>query len=341
MPTTSVSINTSSYTQVNTAKNPIMLQAYGSFVRIVFASAQPAANVTNYHVLAPRGAPMINRDNDTNVWALAASSESILIATESAKDIGPELNVAFGKISGITEKAIYGRVRLTDVADNSVTVWAYADDGAASRADTKPFPTSAATLYIASSSSLDVSKTFTVEVIDGSGNSSNINVTTDASDGQTPVAFATSAGMDVNMVKLTGANQTQVGNIFICNTNSFTAGVPNTPADVLAYLTGAYGVSQQCAYYVPNGYSIRIKRLNVQLGKDAGTTTTGFIQLLVKESGKSWVTEREYEIQNGTFNIFESGLMFGSNTRIEVRLRDVIAADTNITVVLAFELIAN
>jgi len=84
MPTVSVSLDKTQYVQVNTALNPITLQAKRDQVRIALSALKPADDTDKFHILAGKDAPLQFNSLDTNVWVLAMSEESSLIVSETA-----------------------------------------------------------------------------------------------------------------------------------------------------------------------------------------------------------------------------------------------------------------
>jgi len=83
MPTVSVNLDTTQYVQVNTALNPMVLQALRDAVRITLSEAKPAVTNTVFHLLEGKDAPLQLNSIDTNVWALAMTDESSLIVSET------------------------------------------------------------------------------------------------------------------------------------------------------------------------------------------------------------------------------------------------------------------
>lgn len=340
MTTTTVTLSRTAYTQINTGLNPVKLQNHGDNIRVVFQTSLPAVSATNFHVLTPEMGVVSFENNITNVWALAMGAVGTVVVTEDVRSTTPELDLVLGRLPGVTEESRLGAVRAIDIADSTVTIWSFADDYISPRANTKPWPSAAVTLYISSASAADTSKVFTVEVINGSGVRSYVTATTDATDGRTPVAFAASAGMDVNDVRLTGSGQTQAGDVYINMENNHTAGVPNDATKVIAFSAGGSGKSRAAAYYVPAGFSCHIKRVTFSITLNTGAACSCFVRLRVRRAGESWVTEREWELENGTHVFEEAGLVYAANSRIELDLRDTLNDDTNVTGKFDFDLVA-
>lgn len=255
------------------------------------------------------------------------------------RSVSSELDLAFGRFSGLEENTKFGMVLGIDAADNAVDIWDFASDALSTRTDTKTFPTSAATLYAASDSAADTSKQFTASVILSDGTRSDVTWTTDATDGRTAVSLGVS-GLDVNTVTLSGSSQTHAGNIYVQQGSGFTAGVPNTPANVLAFVRAGYGRTQQATYTVPAGYQIRIKRVILTIARASGAAGSAQIEFRVKPAGKSWIVMREWHLPTGFVEKHVAGLVYDAGTQIVMRLEDVSDSDTNVTGEFHYELAA-
>jgi len=83
MPTVSVNLDTTQYVQVNSAFNPMVLQAHRDEVRITLSELKPAKSNTVFHILSGDDAPLHLNSIDTNVWALAITDKSSLIVSET------------------------------------------------------------------------------------------------------------------------------------------------------------------------------------------------------------------------------------------------------------------
>lgn len=82
MPTVKVTLDTSQYVQVNNTLNSIVLQSLRDTVRIVLNDTQPTTQNTVYHELGGKDSPLKFESPDTNIWALAMTDRSALIASE-------------------------------------------------------------------------------------------------------------------------------------------------------------------------------------------------------------------------------------------------------------------
>lgn len=84
MPTVSVALDQTQYVRINTALNPMVLEAHRDTVRVTISELKPALNNTVYHELSGADAPLKFDSIDTNVWALAMSDRSSLIVSETS-----------------------------------------------------------------------------------------------------------------------------------------------------------------------------------------------------------------------------------------------------------------
>lgn len=83
MPTVSVALDQTQYVRINTALNPMLLQAPRDTVRITLSELKPSLNNTVYHTLGGQDEPLQFHSVDVNVWALSMSDRSSLIVTET------------------------------------------------------------------------------------------------------------------------------------------------------------------------------------------------------------------------------------------------------------------
>jgi len=83
MPTVSVALDITQYVQINTAFNPMVLQAHLDAVRVVINDVKPSVDNTVFHLLSGKDAPLHFNSIDTDVWALAITNRSSLIVSET------------------------------------------------------------------------------------------------------------------------------------------------------------------------------------------------------------------------------------------------------------------
>lgn len=83
MPTSIASLDVTQYVRINTAYNPLILQAHRDAVRIAVSELQPALSNEAFHLLDGGDPPLPINSPDTNVWVLAQTDTSSLIITEN------------------------------------------------------------------------------------------------------------------------------------------------------------------------------------------------------------------------------------------------------------------
>lgn len=83
MPTVSVALDQEQYVRINTALNPMVLQAPRDTVRIVISTLKPSKDNEVFHTLGGQDEPLHFHSIDTNVWALSMSDQSSLIVSET------------------------------------------------------------------------------------------------------------------------------------------------------------------------------------------------------------------------------------------------------------------
>lgn len=100
MSTGNVQLSTTEYVRINTALNPLLLQAHRDSVRIVFSELKPVRSNSAFHLLGGGDDSLQLPYIDTHVWVLAMSSESSLTVTEFTQSAISELpKTAFGELS--------------------------------------------------------------------------------------------------------------------------------------------------------------------------------------------------------------------------------------------------
>jgi len=115
MPTVSVNLSIDEYVQINTAFNPMVLQAHNDSVRITLSETKPTVSNPVFHILGGKDAPLHLNSIDTNVWALAITEKSSLIVSETepfritnTNGLDFYLEVAAGNVAGNTPVNIVG-----------------------------------------------------------------------------------------------------------------------------------------------------------------------------------------------------------------------------------------
>lgn len=275
-----------------------------------------------------------NQANAPLNQVLSSDSDATVV-----KAVTSDFLIPLGLFSGIEEDAKFGRVEDIDAADNAVDVWAVADDTLTGRSDTKVFPTSASTLYMASDSSADQDIEVTVIYLDTNGIKQTVTANTDASDGQTPVSLAVS-GLDSNRAYLSGDNESNAGNIYISNNSSFTSGVPSTITNTLCMIPAGYGQTQQAMDTVPADKKLRMKRMIAYLARASGAAGSATVYLKIKPNGGSWRVMRDYVITDGSpISKPIAGLVLDGLTQWVLTVNDVSDTDTTVFAEVHYDMI--
>ena len=246
-----------------------------------------------------------------------------------------DTEVALGFISNYEIDTKFGRVKSIDAADNAVDIWSFADDTLSVRSNTKTFPTSASTFYLASSSSSDTSVQVEVAYIDNNGFDKTTTVTLN---GQTPVSLGFSA-LDVNRMEVMGSTAA-VGIIYCTTANNYTSGSPNDVTQVVAVIPAGYGQTQQTHFTVPDRKKLIIKAYDISLSRGSGAAGSADVSLRIKPFGKPSVIKREFfPTTGGPVQRPKTNIVVDSRSQIVWRLDDVSDNDTNCVCVWDYELI--
>lgn len=270
-----------------------------------------------------------------------SQSQTLEADATIVRQIPSELDIDLGGFSDITPGTKFGNVEDIDAADAEVDIWQAANDSLTGRVDTKTFPASSSTFYMASTSAADTSITITIEGLASDGTETTVTTTTDATNGQTPVSLGTL--LDVNRAYVDGDNETLAGNLWIASANNFTAGVPDNNTEKMAFIPVGYGQTQQIQISVPSDRRCRIKRISGNISRTSGAAGSAEFNLYAKESGKSWRVHRHYDVTTGSnLDQKQNGMVFGAGARITVRMTtNVSDTDTNANAQIDYELIDN
>jgi len=246
------------------------------------------------------------------------------------RSVDTRLDLALGRFGGMEEDAKFGRVEDVDAADGAKDIWAMADDTFANVLDTKTFPASAATLYIASDNAADTDLEVTVVYLDANLVKREKVINLDGTDARTAVSLAVS-GIDSNRAFLSGDNETAAGNIYVANNASFTAGVPSTLSNTLCMIPIGYGQTQQVTDTVPAGKKRRIKRVIAYVSRASGAAGSAVVHFRIRLPSGSWRVIRDYAITTSSpLNKEVAGMVFPEGTQIVMRVNDVSDTDTTV-----------
>lgn len=264
---------------------------------------------------------------------IAADADASIVRSVSA-----DLDLAFGKFSGIAEDAKFGVVYDIDTTSSEVDLWMFASGAAklSNRSNLINWPASAATLYMSSDSASDTDLDLVVTYIDANGLQQDLEYNYTA--GQTGASLGVT-GYFINRVEVVGATL-NAGNLYFTQTNAWTGGVPNTLTSVIAFVYAGYGQTQQCAYWTPNDKRVRIKEIDLYLARASGADGSSEIHLLVRKPGGAWLVKRDFQLTNGSpLPGKQAGLVFPAGTQFRLSVPDVSDNDTNLNGTINYELI--
>lgn len=198
-------------------------------------------------------------------------------------------DVAFGLVSNYSFVTKFGRVLAMDAVDSARDIWSLADDAQSPRSDTKTFPSVASEFFLASSSASDTAVTVRVSYLSEIGEARETDV---ALNGQTPVSLGFTA-LDVNRMEVISAVGA-VGKIYCITANNFSAGVPVTISQTVAFIEAGYNQTQQLHYTVPLNKRLLIPQYNLSISRSSGAVGSSIIRLYVKPNGRARVIKREF-----------------------------------------------
>jgi hypothetical protein len=204
------------------------------------------------------------------------------------------LEVSRGNIPGATIERKFGSIDAIQ-ASTPANVWEY---GVTAGAETYTFSTTADIDTISSSSASDTVE-MTIIGLDSSYNEVTQNATLN---GQNKVTLGTAL---IRVNRMYNNNGTDlVGNVYCYVDGTITLGVPNTVADVRAYVSAGEGQTLQMIYTTPNGKKTYILGIETSITKGSGATAvTANFRGRTRESGKVFRTQDEFNLMsNGTSN---------------------------------------
>lgn len=284
MGTANVLLDTSQYVRVNVGINAILLQAHRDSVRVVMSDTQPVRDNSAYHLLGGDNAPLQMQFTDTNVWALAMSDTSSLTVTETNSATSSHdfiLEVSKGNVPGHAIGTIVGLNPSVGTTDTE-TVWDEGGSYTYLSADTQ--------LYISSSDALDTAVTV---VVTGLDDTFTEVVRTVTANGQTQVALSDLMFRVFSATVISGTSP--VGDLYIAETDTLTAGVPDTANKIKAKIplsgvdTGtdfaSDNITHNGLYTVPAGKTFYALSVQAFVEKNIDVTFSGRFRL----EGGSWI----------------------------------------------------
>ena len=243
--------------------------------------------------------------------------------------------VAFGLVSNYEIITKFGRVLAMDAVDAARDVWALADDAESPRLNTKIYPSTASEFFLASSSVSDTSVVIRVEYLSDIGEARQTSVNLN---GQTPVSLGFLA-LDVNRMIVTSSTGA-VGNIYCLTANNFSAGVPVTISQCVAFIAAGYNQTQQVHFTVPLNKRLLITQFNIDLSRSSGAAGSAVVRLLIKPNGEAVKIKREFlPTTSAGRDEDHARIVVESLSQITWRLQSVSDNVTNCVVNWNYELI--
>ena len=225
--------------------------------------------------------------------------------------------VSAGRIPGMTSGFIVGRN--PDVnATTTETMWDFGGKYTYLTANTQ--------LYASSSSASDTAVTLLLSGLDDSYNSISLTVTLN---GQSQVALSAATAFRIFTVVVTGSTS-PLGGVYIAETDTLTAGVPNTASKVKAKIAlstdkdnvvidggtdfASSNITHLGLYTVPAGKRMTLTKIVAGAGKNDDIKLDGKIRLL----GGVWLDRNPVSLyQTNQVLPFEPPLVLAEKTDIE------------------------
>jgi hypothetical protein len=123
MSTSLVSLDTSQYVRINTAKSAVLIQSFRDVVRIAFSASQPAFSNTAFHMLTPDHPPLRWDATDTNIWALATTDRCGLSITETGRPHDAQDDISEGLYPGVSQFNKFAFREVVTGGASFQTVW--------------------------------------------------------------------------------------------------------------------------------------------------------------------------------------------------------------------------
>ncbi len=248
---------------------------------------------------------------------LGADADSTVIRFQD-----PAVDLALGRLGGVTEVDVFGDVESLDAADAAADIWHYGSDGLGGT-PVHPFPTTSAVARMASSSGSDTVD-MVVTYIDSAGAEQTATYTLT---GQTPVVLPSMT--HVNEAYNDSATQL-AGDVTISHDTDWTNGLPDDKTETLAYVASAHGKTSHTHYVVGTGNKAIIKRVYSAMARGSGAAGSAVVDLRHRPSGKSWLVERHLHISHANNYEHNVILVLNAGDAVCLRVDDVSDTDTNV-----------
>jgi hypothetical protein len=254
--------------------------------------------------------------------SIAFDDECIVV-----RSTDPLIDEALGLLGGVKLKDKYGYITglgtSVQLATPSswVDLWAYGGQ--------RTSPTSTFTPYMASDNAADTSIDIEWTYLDAAGVEQTVTVATDATDGTTPVSLGVTGQESYRGVNVGSA--ALAGNVSLSTTNLFTGGVPDNQDEVLAFIPDVDGKTQVLAFRAEANKKTIISNISIYLSRANGSAGSAIIAIQTRSSGKTWITERTYQVTTSVPVSDDESIVLDELTDIRCRIRDVSDSGSTIS----------
>lgn len=244
----------------------------------------------------------------------------------ATKPIPFDLQVVRGLVAGITLNTKYGRNPDIDTATDPEDVI-----NVGGLYSGQPTTGSASTMTIFSSSSSDSSGGGGATGLKLYGLDWNYNYQTeDLPISGTSLVAGTKTWKRCNRIRILGAGS--AGH----NVGTITARWTSNNQNIFASVPAKANRSQICAYTVPAGKTVYIKKIGLSLNRGNGSTGSANIYLLIREFGGVYERRRTYSLGSAGINQLELDITVPEKSDILVRVDQVSANDTDVSAELQY-----
>ena len=221
---------------------------------------------------------------------------------------GVQADGKFGYASGLTTAIQIG------TPSTWVDLWAYGGQ--------RTTQTSSFTPYMASSDAGDTDIDISFTYLDASGYEQTVTVSTDASDGRTPVALGITA---LDVFTANNSDSTDLaGNLYCTTINNYTNGVPDEQDEVLVVIPVNNGRSQVLARRIPVDKKCVINSMHFTLTRNNGSAASAEISFDVRQDGGVWQSRRPIGLSDAAaYDESGVGITLEPLSEFRVRIRDV------------------
>lgn len=248
------------------------------------------------------------------------------------RSVDSGLDLAFGNFAGMSEDSKFGYIEniSTSIVRGNSSTWVDLWYQGGQRTS----PETSFTPFMASSNASDTDVDVTWTYQDTDGVEQTVTVTTDSSNGRTPVSL----GVTATELYRGTSDQDHDGDIAVAIVNDFSNGSPNNQDEILAVVAPNDHQTQLAMGRVPANTRRRITNLYVPMLRNSGSA--GSIQAVfqTRESGGIWKTRRPiFATSESPYNEKVSGIVLPPLTDFRIRIRDVSDSSTYVSATISFE----